>query len=63
MVYFESCVQCCGSVTFWLRIRMRGSVRLKMDPDSALDPAIFLIDLQNAAKKPIFFYVILLITF
>jgi hypothetical protein len=34
----------------WIRIRIRGSVPLDPDPD----PAIFVIDLQDASKKLIF---------
>jgi hypothetical protein len=39
-------------ILVWFRIR--GSMPRLMDPDADLDPAIFVIDLQDANKKLIF---------
>jgi hypothetical protein len=46
-------------MTFWcgsgsgsrIRIWIRGSMPLQMDPDADADPAIYVIDLQDANKK------------
>ncbi len=35
----------------WIQIRIRESSLWLMDPDSDPDPAIFVIDLQDASKK------------
>jgi hypothetical protein len=45
--------QCSGSMTFleWIRIRIRGSTPLTMDPN----PAFYVIDLQDANKKQFLF--------
>jgi hypothetical protein len=42
-------MHCCGSMNFWVRIRIRGSISRLMDPDSDpdADPAIFVSDLQD----------------
>ena len=42
--------QCCGSMTFWCGSGSADPCRWLMDPD----PAIFVIDLQDASKKLIF---------
>jgi hypothetical protein len=52
-------LQCCGSMTFWgwirIRIRIRGSMPLTNGSGSWIrNPAIFVIDLQDASKKLIF---------
>ncbi len=57
-IYFFSfcCGQCCGSMTFWGGSGS-GSADPRlwlMDPDSDPDPAIFVIDLQDARKKQFF---------
>jgi hypothetical protein len=68
---FETVLQIHG-ILVWIRLRIwiRGSTPLIMDPDPDLDPdadpdpAIFLIDLQDANKKLIcLFTSFLLITF
>ncbi len=53
--------QCCGSMTFWCGSGSGSSdpCLLLMDPD----PSIFIIDLQDANKKLIFFSVFLHFTF
>ncbi len=43
--------QCCGSMTFWYGSGSADPCLWLMDPD----PAIFVIDLQDASKKLIFF--------
>jgi hypothetical protein len=54
-------------ILVWIRIRIwiRGSMPLTNDPDpdADSDPAIFVIDLQDANRKQIFLKVFLLITF
>jgi hypothetical protein len=45
--------QCCGSVTFWYGSGSADPCLWLMDPSP--DPAIFVIDLQDANKKTIFF--------
>jgi hypothetical protein len=47
---FISVVQCCGSMTFWGGSGSADPCLWLMDPD----PAIFVIDLQDAGKKLIF---------
>ncbi len=46
--------QCCGSMTFWGGSGSADPCLWLMDPDSDPDPAIFVIDLQDASKKLIF---------
>ncbi len=43
--------QCSGSMTFWWGSGSADPCLWLMDPDSDPDPAIFVIDLQNAYKK------------
>ncbi len=40
--------QCCGSMTFWYGSGYADPCLWLMDPDPAQDPAIFVIDLQDA---------------
>ncbi len=56
--------QCCGSMTFWCGSGSADLCLWQMDPDADPDPAIFIIDLQDANKKLIFlkhFFCILLL--
>ncbi len=59
--------QCCGSMTFWCGSGSVDPCLWLMDPDSDPDadpdPSIFIIDLQDANKKLMFFKVFLHITF
>jgi hypothetical protein len=43
--------QCCGSVTYWYGSGPANPCLWLTDPDPALDPAIFVIDLQDANKN------------
>ncbi len=49
-------IQCCGSMTFWDGSGSADPCLWLMDPDP--DPAIFVIDLQDASKKLIFCHAI-----
>jgi hypothetical protein len=53
--------QCSGSMTFWCGSGSADSCLLLIDPDADTDPAIFVIDLQEANKKSNFYKVFLLI--
>ena len=43
--------QCCGSMTFWYGSGSADPCLWLMDPESDPNPAIFIIDLQDANKK------------
>jgi hypothetical protein len=43
--------QCCGSMTFWCGSGSTDLCLSLMDQDSDPDPAIFIVDLQDANKK------------
>jgi hypothetical protein len=60
---YVSLNQCCGSVTFWYRSGSADPCLWPMDPDPAMDPAIFVLDLQDANIKLFFSSLFLLITF
>ncbi len=47
-------MQCSGSMTFWCGSGSGDPCLWQMDPDSDPDPAIFVIDLQDASKKLFF---------
>ncbi len=53
---FLRCIQCCGSMTFWCGSGSGSAdpCLWLMDPDPYPDPAIFIIDLEDANKKIIF---------
>ncbi len=53
-IYKHRLHQCCGSMTFWGGSGSADPCLGLMDPDSDPDPAIFVIDLQDASKKLIF---------
>jgi hypothetical protein len=55
--------QCSGSMTFWCGSGSTDLCLWLINPDPDADPAIFVIDLQEANKKQIFNTVFLLITF
>jgi hypothetical protein len=51
----EHCKEtCCGSMTFFMRIRIRGSIPLTNGSGSDPDPDIFVSDLQVVNKKLVF---------